>query len=203
MADPRVARPSSGFTVSERGPQRGGNVSIITACTAGTTRWLAHLHRNLRLFQADSLLVVCAGDTETARFATKRGITRVLTFDESKGIAPAPAGSLGGTLVASVERHGERQSTSRWFDMVYFKQRCFWRYVQASSDGADVLMIDVDMTFFRNPLPLLREADADLSVMCEEGPAAIQLDSKVSGEWLNTGFMFVRVSERTRRVGVR
>jgi len=130
-------------------------VQIVTATTAGYTHWTLHLLRNLRLLGLDCRLHVCAADAESVAFAAAHNLTVVSELRD-----PA-ASALSSTLTSIPASSKSRRvfRSSGWFSAVHFKQQCVWEFMLRSAPGAIVLLIDGDVTIFRNPLPDLLHAE--------------------------------------------
>ena len=156
----------------------GSATIIVTSATASYTRWLAHLHRNLKFFGRGDQLTVCAEDEPTADFARSRGL-RVLQQSASSN-------ALDGRRSV-----GETYMTQAWYRLVHGKQFCVWGLLARSADGATILLLDGDITLFRDPLPVL--PPVDLAFMDDRW--------RRTTDFYNSGFFMVRASAATRAFG--
>ena len=156
----------------------GSATIIVTSATASYTRWLAHLHRNLKFFGRGDQLTVCAEDEPTADFARSRGL-RVLQQSASSN-------ALDGRRSV-----GETYMTQAWYRLVHGKQFCVWGLLARSADGATILLLDGDITLFRDPLPVL--PPVNLAFMDDRW--------RRTTDFYNSGFFMVRASAATRAFG--
>ena len=75
---------------------------------------------------------------------------------------------------------GETFMSSSWRAAVHFKQHCVWNLLERSAAGAAILLVDGDVTLFRDPLPMLLAAtagrsNADLSTPHSAGASVSKL----------------------------
>ena len=166
---------------------------IVTTSTAGYHHWLDHLHLNLKLLGLQRLLRVCAADDATVAHATSLGIgvvnaTTASTNAADYGLQTATAAS---TFMSTA-----------WRAAVHYKQHCVWSMLERSAPGAHLLLVDGDVTFFKDPLRALRmlrarnasAPDDDVLLMDDTTPRA-------ETPYLNSGFMLLRNSPATRAFG--
>lgn len=148
-------------------------ILLVTTVTASYEHWLRHLHRNLLLFGMGRLLRVCAADNATAALSARLHIEAVSPASLSMhrhhskhpgGPAPTSSPLSASDFGLSVHSRpssgkrpgvGETFMSSSWRAAVHFKQHCVWNLLERSAPEAAILLLDGDVTLFRDPLPLL------------------------------------------------
>ena len=154
---------------------------LVTSMTAGYLRWLAHLHRNLNLFGLAQDLSVCAHDNASAHYATASGL-HVVHWP----IINVGSQTVGATAFTS------KQSITPWVAVNHAKHRCVLSILDSTPDDATVLLIDGDVTLFRNPLHALPPRDtADIAILDDHGNTNTLRAA-------NGGFVLLRASRHTR-----
>lgn len=196
---------------------------IVTTATEGYAHWMQHLHRNLILLGLERNLRVCAGDTATAALAASLGIGVVTPeLDLDANNASSPSGrqhrqhgrvtllqNASNTLRSSIRAatvsqrgkatSGETFMSAAWTSAVHFKQRCVWRILERSAAGTAILLVDGDLTLFKDPLPILSAATTstfDLAVLDDTKPG-----QELTNRYLNSGFVWLRNTAATRAFG--
>jgi len=163
---------------------------IVTTCTAGYHHWLQHLHANLKLLRLDKLLHVCAADAATATAASSMGLQLVSRDRRQASNASSPSTSAADYGLPTTRQAAGTFMTSSWKAAVHYKQHCVWELLERLAPGASVLLVDGDVTFFQDPLPLLlaganRSVTDDVVIMDDTAPHLAQ-------PYLNSGFMLLR-----------
>ena len=127
---------------------------VLTACTSNYGRWLLHLHHNLRLLGLK--LHVCAMDEATINIANSHGIRAIgeeLFID----------GAVPRTSAAHTYMWAAHTAIN------HRKMECVWRTLQTLPLGGRLLFTDADVTFYRDPFPLLlADPDADIAIMDDD-----------------------------------
>ena len=178
---------------------------IVTTSTSGYAHWLRHLHRNLAFLGLDKQLRVCSADASTAELAASLGVQSVTPWH-------APLNTTSRSVVRAVDygldtpAMGQSPGTfmsSSWRAAAHFKQHCVWGLLERSAPGAHLLLVDGDITFFQDPLPLLLPRSEhnhtaamvdDITLMDDSTPSSLE-------PYLNSGFMLLRNSAATRSFG--
>ena len=167
---------------------------IVTTATAGYGHWLRHLKANLRLFNLDKLLRVCAADSATMRLAASIGILTVLPQQSNHSVSAAqfnlPTSETPGTFMSA-----------SWKAAVHYKQHCVWTLLERLSPGAHLLLTDADVTFFQNPLPELLPAPGLNATMIDDVTLLDDTTPRSPDRYLNSGFMLLRNTPATRQFG--
>ena len=167
---------------------------IVTTATAGYGHWLRHLKANLRLFNLDKLLRVCAADSATMRLAASIGILTVLPQQSNHSLSAAqfnlPTSETPGTFMSA-----------SWKAAVHYKQHCVWTLLERLSPGAHLLLTDADVTFFQNPLPELLPAPGLNATMIDDVTLLDDTTPRSPDRYLNSGFMLLRNTPATRQFG--
>ena len=178
---------------------------IVTTCTSGYAHWLRHLHRNLAFLGLDKQLRVCSADASTAELAASLGVQSVTPWHEplnqtshsvvravDYGLATPATGHSPGTFMSS-----------SWRAAAHFKQHCVWGVLERLAPGAHLLLVDGDVTFFQDPLPLMLPRSEhnhtaamvdDITLMDDSTPSSTE-------PYLNSGFMLLRNTAATRAFG--
>ena len=162
---------------------------IVTACNHAYLRWLDHLRVNLAHFGLERRLGVCAEDAATAEHAGQFGL---VVHHVGQGNATAALDF----------------DTDAYFALLHRRQACFWQVVRTQEVGARVLILDTDVTFFRNPIEALerlpREVqEADLVAIDDTGPGrppGFKTRGVVDDRYLTGGYRLVRNTEANRRL---
>ena len=95
--------------------------------------------------------------------------------------------------------------TRAYFALLHRRQQCFWRLLTTRPPGAHVLIIDTDVTLFRNPvkaleaLPLAMRT-ADLVALDDTGPNR-RPGYNGFDRYLNCGFLLLRNTPATVALG--
>ena len=147
-------------------------VLLVTTVTASYEHWLRHLHRNLLLFGLGRSLRVCAADNATAALSASLHIETIspaslgmhqhhakVQGGLASASSPVSASDFGLSLRSQPSgKHpgvGETFMSSSWRAAVHFKQHCVWNLLERSAPEAAILLLDGDVTLFRDPLPVL------------------------------------------------
>ena len=143
-------------------------VMVVTTVTASYEHWLRHLHRNLLLFGLGKALRVCAADNATAILAERLNIEAVSPaslaarrqrfVNASSHLPPVTASDFGLRLQTATSKRtgvGDTFMSTSWRAAVHFKQHCVWSLLERSAAGSALLLIDGDVTLFRDPVPML------------------------------------------------
>jgi hypothetical protein len=189
---------SSQHHAFRRGHRHGrhGNATVIaTACTSTYAHWLRHLHTNLLFFGLHRMLRVCAADNATVAMAASMHIpavkTGMLATWSAQSSMLVEMALRGGTS----DGFGSTFSTAGWNRAVHFKQQCFFTLLERVAPGAAVLLVDTDVTFFSNPLPLLvRLNGLDMAVLDDSTP-------RDDRRTFNSGFLALWNTPATRAFG--
>jgi hypothetical protein len=154
---------------------------LVTTASSSYTHWLAHMHRNLRLLGLADNLTVCATDAKMLEFATAHGMRAQAAFVQG---AVSQMGA------------GAKFNSKMWYKLVHQKQHCVWGMLETAPDNSTILLLDSDITLFRDPLPYLHDSmssGSDIAFMDDRGMS--------DQPFLNTGFFLMRSNEATRELG--
>ena len=186
---------------------------IVTTSTGGYAHWLRHLHRNLVLLGREQQLRVCAADESAADLAEQLGVVAMTPNSTAhhdrhhrgrtsggKNTTTHTVTRLGRALTAHQPRTGLTFGSAAWAHAVHFKQRCVWSMLESSAHDTAILLIDGDVTLFRDPLPVLLHEAAlhayDVAALDDTRPW--EGDGQ---RYLNSGFVFMRNTAATRSFG--
>ena len=172
---------------------------IVTTSTAGFLHWLRHLHLNLRMLGGlDRFLRVCAADAATVALAAGRGVQSVALRHSAGGGRTSSTLKMA-DLGLPVDPGGAGTfMSSSWKSAVHFKQHCAWGLLEKMEAGALVLLVDSDVTFFQDPLPLLLPKPGTNST----DDVVLLDDTKPGTEpYMNSGFVLLRNTLATRAFG--
>mmetsp|Transcript_26419 Transcript_26419/g.67041 ORF Transcript_26419/g.67041 Transcript_26419/m.67041 type:complete len:317 (+) Transcript_26419:157-1107(+) len=171
------------------------DLTVVTATTAGFTHWTLHLLRNLRFLGLHRRLTVCAFDEESIAFASAHNLSIHSTLP---GAADASKLATAVSSIKGSSKYRRVFKSTGWFSAVHLKQECVWNVMMRSPHNSVTLLIDGDVSLFRDPILALSRASGpqlpDLMFLNDETPSA--------GEaYMNSGFMVMRNTYRSRTFG--